>query len=163
MKQLWMERNERERLLLAIAGGLMALLVLWQLVLKPVAAYRADAQAGYERAQERLEEMQRAAAQAAALMARSRDGEASPTGDVRGIAMAAARAKGLTVTRLQPNDDGGLTLWIDGVDTRVLYDWVVMLQKDHGIVVQKASVSANDGAATVRAQLQLAGKGAAGA
>jgi type II secretory pathway component PulM len=49
------------------------------------------------------------------------------------------------------------------VDTRILYDWVVMLQRDHGITVTKASLSANDGAATVRVQLQLAGKVASGA
>jgi len=158
MKQLWTDRNARERRLLAVAGGLLALLLLWQFVLKPVADYRANARLAYERAQARLVTMQRSAGEAMALMAERRGGQAKAAEDVRGAAMASARAKGVTVTRLQPMEDGGVTLWIDGADTRILYDWVVMLERDHGITVIKASLSANDGAATVRAQLQLAGR-----
>lgn len=163
MKQYWMERTERERLLLGIAFGLVALLLVWQFVYRPVADYHADAARSYEQAQERLEDMRRSAAEAAALMADGQGGEAAaPGGDLRTLAMTTARAKGLSVARLQPTGDDGLTLWIDGADTRLLYDWVVTLQREHAIVVEKASVSANDGAATVRAQLQLAGKGASG-
>ena len=88
MKQLWLDRNARERRLLAVAGGLLALLLLWQFVLKPVADYRANARLAYERAQERLVAMQRSAGEAMALMAERRGGQAKAAEDVRGAAMA---------------------------------------------------------------------------
>lgn len=160
MMNWWMERTERERWLLAGVGGLLALLMLWQFFYRPVVDYHRDAEQSYAAAQDRLEDMQQAASQVAALQGRS-SGEARDAGgqSTRSLVMASAQAAGLAVTRLQPGEDDSLTVWIDDADARLVYDWLVALQEKFGVSVQKASLSANDGAATIRAQLQLAGRG----
>lgn len=159
MMTWWMERVEREKWLLGGAGGLLALLMLWQFFYQPIVDYHHDAERSYAGAQGRLEDMQIAAAQVAALQGQSTgSGERDASQSTRSLAMASARAKGLAVTRLQPGEDGSLTLWIDDADAKLVYDWIVTMQEDYGVSVQKASLSTNDGTATIRAQLQLAGR-----
>ncbi|MDX1581644.1 MAG: type II secretion system protein GspM, partial [Alphaproteobacteria bacterium] len=74
---------------------------------------------------------------------------------VRTVAVSTARAAGVTLTRLEPLDDGSLTVWLEDVEAPALYGWLLRLYREHGIAVTKASLSRNSDTPTTRAQIQL--------
>ncbi len=82
-----------------------------------------------------------------------------PTGttNVRAAIGETALAMGITVTRLQPDQNGNLNVWLDAVPTRDFFRWLTVLQKNHGVSVAKATVQSEDGTPNIRAQLVLRG------
>lgn len=158
MKALWSERSPREQVLLAGAGAVIALVVLIQFVALPLLDYRDAAARSYETAASLLDEVRMDAAEVIALRQRGVAGPApAAAASVRAVVGRSARARGLGITRTSPGAAGELTVWLDEADSKLLHGWLVALQREHGITVSKAALSANMDAPTVRAQLRLKG------
>lgn len=162
MKRFWLERTERERIMLIAMGAALAVFALYQVVYAPLASYNEQAARSYAAARALYAEIEAGAREAAALRASAEaSGRQSPrqTGSVRAAVSATAQEAGLMITRMQPIEDRALNLWIDEADVTTLYRWIITLREDYGITVDKASIRTNEAAGTVRAQLLLAGSG----
>lgn len=162
MKRFWLERTERERIMLMIMGAALGLFALYQLVYAPLAAYNERAERNYAAARVLYDEIEAGAREAAMLRASAAaSGRDAPrqTGSVRAAVSATAQEAGLQITRMQPIEERALNLWIDEAEVTALYRWIITLREDYGITVDKASIRTNEGTGTVRAQLLLGGSG----
>ncbi|MEM6852344.1 MAG: type II secretion system protein M [Pseudomonadota bacterium] len=156
----WAEHTPREQALMAGIGVSAAVVAVWLLIFKPLAEYRRSAEANYAAAAALLDEVEAGAREAAALRARGERTGAATSGSIRSIVGASASKENVTITRLQPDDSGGLNVWLESVASDALYRWIVALDEEHGVSVSRASIRANEREATVWAQLLLVGGGA---
>ncbi len=157
--QWWQDRTGRERLLIAGAGGLCAILALYQFVYVPVLAYRDSAYRSYLQAEALMQDVAAGAAQANALKQVTARRSASDE-PLRVTVTTSAHRAGVSITRLEPDANGGLSVWVEEADARVIQGWIADLQGDHGITVEKATIRRHDGKPMVRAQILFAGVGA---
>jgi type II secretory pathway component PulM len=148
----WLERQPRERALL-VAGCVLTLgFGFLQFVFLPLLQYTASARDRYDAAIATLADIETGARtlQGARAVAGAR-GE----GAMRTVVAATATELGLAVSRLQPLDAGDLDVWLDGVSSPLLYQWIGRLQ-DRGIPVVRATIQKRD-EATVSAQITFSG------
>ncbi|GAK33155.1 hypothetical protein JCM17846_19380 [Iodidimonas nitroreducens] len=161
MKSWWMDLSGRERRLLQGAALILLILGGWQFILRPLLDYRAEQMAVRQSALTTLEEIEGLAADVLALRARQKSmaplaGKGNATADpVRSIISRTASEKGLSMTRLMPEEDGGVTIWFDQISSPQLFSWIADLQTEHGIRVMRASLSDNREQAGIRAQIRL--------
>lgn len=152
-------RTTREQLLLAGLGVLVLLTVLWFGLMAPVMSWRAAAEQRYVNAVEGYETLLVQAEQYRVLS------ELAVTTDdsepLRTLADRMARERGLSITRVQPLDDGRLGVWMEQADADALMGWLSVLSREHGVSAERVSVD-RDGEARVRAQLTLVRAGGAG-
>jgi len=151
----WSDRSERERALLGGLGGLLLLFALYFLVYAPLRSFSDDAYANYRSAAALLDEVEAGAREAETLKARRSRGPGA--GSLRSIASSSAASAGVAITRIQPEPGEGLNVWLEDVDAKALYGWIVALDETHGVGVARASIRANDRRDTVWAQLLLVG------
>lgn len=141
----WQDRTPRERLGIGIMLTLLALLLAWTLVLRPLAAARAEAAAEAVAAQARLAQ---AGALVAAIKARPA-ASAAPVLDIVGRRLAEA---GLQPTRLEAQGQGQAMLDIAAINGRLLIGWASALEQRDGLVIDTLEASRNPDQ-SVRARL----------
>lgn len=146
----WSERAAREKLLIAVAGALVVILIGSQLVISPLLAARADAVRDYERAARDLADVRAGASAVAAQRARV----VTDGADVRGVVAATAAQRGLVLARVQPLDDA-VSVTIDAVTPDVLYGWLLQLEAEHGVIALTANVARVERTGRLRAALTL--------
>ena len=131
MSEWWNNMAPRERVLIAIAGALTVIIVLWQFILMPSLSARAEASARLadaDRTLSRIQEsyiLKRARGAAAPTDARPRsrnidEFKASITG--------AAGDIGLAIARLQGNDESSVRLIFEDADPRLVFVWLEDVQ-----------------------------------
>lgn len=152
----WRARTANEQRLLSVLAVLLIGLLISEALIKPLFSARAEARRAYLSAAQALAEVANGAQRAAALQAQPSAGNSASAQSVRSLAGRTAREAGLRITRIQPGDQGRLTLWIDAVPTGILMTWLHRLSHDHGVRVERATITANRDETTVRAQIDLA-------
>ncbi|MEO1038493.1 MAG: type II secretion system protein M [Pseudomonadota bacterium] len=157
--RLWTERNPREQVLLAFAGLLLVVLVVWTFIVSPASQYRANAQASYEAAVESHRELVSGIGLHRRLAAAS---DGAVAGGDRSLGLLVAQSsveRSLSITRVQPDENGRITVWLDNVDSRALMDWLLALSAEEGVSVTRLTMD-REGDGMVRAQLVI-GRGGA--
>lgn len=153
----WTERTAREQALLALAGLLIAVTLIWFAALKPALDHRADARAEFTAAAEAYRAMDAGLreyrARAAALDAAP--GDARPLRTVAGVY---ARERDLAITRVLPDETGRLNVWLDNVTDQALFDWLADLEREEAVVARRVTLD-REGDGVVRAQVLLARAG----
>ena len=155
VRAVWSERTTREQILLASAAALMAATVIWFMILSPALAWNAAARQSFERAAQEYEVMVEGAARYRALAAASDQAERSGA-PLRTVIGRTAGARGVAISRVQPLDDGRLSVWLDTVSADALMAWLRHLAVEEGVRVDRVSLD-REGDGLVRAQLLLAG------
>ncbi|MEQ8736718.1 MAG: type II secretion system protein GspM [Rhodospirillaceae bacterium] len=156
MTQWWILRTEREQALIVSLLGLMAVLVLYFTVIRPVLSFRDQALQDYRAVSEVRDDVQAAATK---LFKGSSQGDALRA-DVddrppRIIASASARQLGLGITRIQPLEDEAVSFWFDQEDVSVLYSWIVNLNTQYSFVVSRVDIQKSPEGDAVNAQVVL--------
>ena len=154
IKSWWNGLNARERTLILVASGLALVFAFFQFGLLASMDARARAERAYLNAHDVLNEVRIGAAMARDAGAGSTQNAASGGSIRAAVTNTAARSK-LSISRMQPIEDGGLTITLDEVDGAALFQWLARLRADHGVVVTRAAVSRNSGRPTVRANIVL--------
>ncbi|WP_262696261.1 type II secretion system protein M [Kordiimonas aquimaris] len=158
MNVYWNKLSTRERALIMGAGGLFVLLILSLVIVRPLINYQAGSEAELIAAKEEYRVI-------ASLVAsynttqdkRSISAQKLPSSQSPRILIStSAREKGLIVSRIQPSEDGNLTLWMDSVSSIVFYEWLNTLEQRHSLSPNLASLQKN-GDGTLRAQIQFSG------
>lgn len=132
----WRDRSPRERWLLGVMLALLAALLVWLALLRPLAAARVTADADAAVAQARLADT---GALAGAIKARP-SATAAPVLDVLNRRLAEA---GLQATRLEAQGGGQALVEIGAVNGRLLLGWAAALEQRDGLVIDDLSASRN--------------------
>lgn len=158
MTQLWQNLTTRERVLM-VAGGAVVLLVLaYFSFVRPLDAYRQQSRDVLMRAQAAHARILGGAMEIKSLDVDKGVAEQLDAGadSIRVIAARTARDAGVTISRLQPGQDGNrLTIWIEAVVAPKLYGWLAVMADDHGIAPAKVMVQKSGTDGQVRVQLEF--------
>lgn len=141
----WAQRTGRERWLIGVMLALLAALLFWLLLVRPLAAARATALADAGAAATRLAQGQ---ALAAAIKARPA-ATAAPVIDLLNRRLADA---GLRAERLEAQGPGQAVLEIAAINGRLLIGWATALEQRDGLVIEQLEATRNPDQ-SVRARL----------
>ena len=154
LKALWLARTPRERWLLGVMLGLLALVLVWFLVLRPLGDMLSAARERHGLAVAELAEARSQAAAIAALERRKPAGSGQP---IETAVAAAAAAAGFQLSALQPDGAGRVSLALGAARPQALFGWVAGLE-EQGYVVERLSASSNPDR-TLSAQIVLRARG----
>lgn len=147
-------REARERsIIAALAIALMALL-LWSVVWKPVSDWREVEDNRYRNAQSLMQWMQANEQRARAVA----QGQGQGGGAKRSLlptVTSTAAGQGITLTRLQPEANGAVSIVIQGQPFNAVLRWLHQLQRSNGVSIQRISLDAEGQPGYVNAQVRL--------
>jgi general secretion pathway protein M len=143
----WVDREPRERLLLAVLGALLTLFGLIFLLVLPLQAARADAVSALDRAKADMIAVSRLQAQT---------GQTGRAAFNRAVLVNVARAEDVKLTRVQPGADTTLSVWIDEAQTERLYAFFEALLTDYSASLDRVVIS-SDANGRLSAQFTIRG------
>jgi general secretion pathway protein M len=138
-KALWLARTPRERWLLGVMLALVALVLVWLLILRPLSDMLSAARQRHGEAVAALEE---ARSQAAAIEALEKDRPAALAGPIDAAVAAAASEAGFQLSGLQPEGAGRVSLAIGAAKAQALFGWIAGLEAQ-GYIVQSLTATSN--------------------
>lgn len=154
LRALWLARTPRERWLLGVMLALVALVLVWLLVLRPLSDMLSAAR---QRHGEAVAALAEARSQAAAIAALERNRPAPFAGPIDAAVAAAASEAGFQLSGLQPEGPGRVSLAIGAAKPQALFGWIGALEAQ-GYIVQSLTVSSNPDR-TVSARIALRARG----
>jgi general secretion pathway protein M len=155
LKTLWLARTPRERWLLGVMLGLVALVLVWLLILRPLSDMLSTARQRHGEAEAALAE---ARSQAAAIAALEKNRPAPFAGPIDSAIASAASAAGFQLSGLQPEGEGRVSLAIGAAKPEALFGWIGALE-GQGYIVQSLTATSNPDR-TLSAQIVLRARGA---
>jgi len=151
----WYGLSGREQGLLAVMGVLIAGLVLTYGIVFPLLAWQ-DSSRETLRLAQRDTMLVEDAARTAQQYASAQDARpAIRTVSLRRALGETTNARGIRISRLQPDPSGGLTIWADKIEATTFFAWLDELYETYGISAMRVSLQTNDDNDTVRAQVML--------
>lgn len=156
LKQL----NERERLLLLVAVPVLAILLLYSLVWRPLSGTVELLQHRVQKQQDTLQYMRKAAQQVKALQqqksAQSRGGGRQ---SLLALVDRTVKQAGLTraLKRVEPDGADKVRVRLEGAGFDTMIGWLESLQSRYGIQIESISVDALDNPGLVNVRLMLIG------
>lgn len=154
LKAWWLARSARERWLLGVMLALVGLVVVWLLILRPLADMLSTAR---QRHGEAVSALAEARSQAAAISALDRNRPAALAGPIDTAVAAAASAAGFQLSGLQAEGPGRVSLAIGSAKPQALFGWISALEAQ-GYIVQSVTVSSNPDR-TLSARIALRARG----
>jgi len=127
----WLNAREpREKILLMVLAGLLIVFLAWFALTRERGP---DGASALEAAQTDRELW---------LKAAPRLGTSAISGEraefTRGSLVEMARKRGINLSRVQPQSEGGLSVWIDDASTIALYGWIEDLVTSYAVTVDTA-------------------------
>jgi len=139
LKALWLARSPRERWLLGVMLALVALVLAWLLILRPLGDMLSAAR---QRHGEAVEALAEARTRAAAIGGLEKNRPAALAGPIDSAVAAAASAAGFQLSALQPEGPGRVSLAIAAARPQALFGWIAQLEAQ-GLVVERLTASSN--------------------
>lgn len=134
----WRARSPREQVMLRLLAAVLAALLMWLAVLRPLAGARAAAEARVAAAATAMGEARGLAGAIRAAEARIRRSEPLPGLIERRLAEA-----GITAGTIEAQGDGSVRLVIAAVRAPVLIAWLGGLEQRDGLVIERAALARN--------------------
>jgi general secretion pathway protein M len=156
VKALWAARTPRERWLVGIMLTLLAAMLAWLLVLRPMGDMLAGAKERHARSLEALAE---ARADAEAIRGLEKRPAPPPGAPLDALVGRAAADAGFSLARLEAQGEGRVAIVIDAARPQTLFAWVSDLEARRGLLVERLTATAN-GDRTVSAQIIFRARGA---
>ncbi|MFM9978219.1 MAG: type II secretion system protein GspM [Sphingomonadaceae bacterium] len=151
LRTIWEERSSRERRMLAVMFGLIAIALLWFAILSPLFGATAAAQARLDRATLDAGEV---AAAAADLRASARNAPPPLATTVPLAVSQSAESAGFTLTAVDPQPDGSVSIAIPAARGPAVFGWIADMSRQ-GIRIERLTVRSNpDGTLGVEAGLR---------
>ena len=148
------QKEQSERLILIALAAAMAVLFLWLGLWRPLADWQSREASRHLQAQNLLAWLQ---ANQSRLRAAGEQDEGGPqtSRPIIPIVTRAADAKGLEVSRLQPESDGVISVVLQDQKFNDLMAWIAELHDAEGVRVVRASVDSQGEPGYVNAQIRL--------
>jgi general secretion pathway protein M len=151
---LWLARTPRERWLLGMMLALVALVLVWLLILRPLGDMLSAAR---QRHGEAVAALAEARSQAAAIAALERNRPAPFEGPIDSALSAAASEAGFQLSGVQPEGPGRVSIAIGAAKPQALFGWIAALEAQ-GYIVQSLTASSNPDR-TLSAQILFRARG----
>jgi general secretion pathway protein M len=155
----WLDKLEpKERIMLAVGGVLLLLLLIYVLVLAPIRSGYQSLQQSVAEQRETVVWMQGSAQKIQRL--RSSGGTAAQGlagRSLLSVTDSTARAAGLgpALKRVEPEGSNSVRVWLDGATFDVLIKWLGTLSTQHGVDADSVTLERNEVAGRVNARLTL--------
>lgn len=153
-KRWWPLRTLREQRLLLVMVALLAVVIVWLGIVRPVNDGLSDAR---ERHGEAVVRLARVTARADALASIERAGLPPLAAPLASIIDQSANAAGFTPSSIAPQDSGRVSVSIASVRPAAFFAWIAALEAQ-GIVVEQLSARANSDP-TLSADMTLRARG----
>jgi len=152
----WQKLTEREKLLVSSAGALVLVTVAYFIAIRPLVAYHTESARAYSSAYTQFQTVRSYASQIQAVAVEADNNKAlqQPI-NLRVAVSNTARASGVAISRLQPSEDGRLTIWAEQIQSPQLFLWLDTLSKAHSIGPQNVLIQKTSVPGTLRVQLQF--------
>ena len=153
--------NERERRLVLIAAGFLAIALFWLVLVLPLHTMQVKRAARVEKKSADLVWMRQAAPQVAA--ARASGGSAGPSNESLVVLIdRTARQAGLgsALRDQSPNGSHSLRLRLESAPFDSLVAWLALLQQQHGVAIETANVDVGSAPGLVNASVTVGQPGA---
>ncbi|MEM6648678.1 MAG: type II secretion system protein GspM [Pseudomonadota bacterium] len=147
----WDAMNPRERLLISVAVGLITILLILVIVIRPALSFQQSQRDAFDRAFETALVVQRAVA---AGKAAQNDDDSS----LRSILTSTATQNGIVINRINVQE-GAIDLSVANTTIARLYGWLDRLERDQNVYVQEGSLRPSNDGLAITARLTMA-KGA---
>lgn len=158
MSAWWSGLNTRERVLIGLAVGLSALVLVWQAMLAPTLRAKADATTDLREASLTLDRLLEGYSQkrlSGDLVSAPLPGQITLSADAfRGAVTRDAADKGLSISRLQGDDGQSFSLVFERVQPQQLFFWLQGVEGNFGGRVTRLTVE-QAGEGRVRASVDL--------
>lgn len=151
----WRGRSRREQWLLGVMTVLLALVLAWLLVVRPLGDALSDARKRHGEAVVALGE---ARTMAARIRAAQRQTGAAPTAPVDLLVSQSASEAGFTVARLDRQSSRQATIVIEAVRPQAFFAWVAQLENERNLIVERLSATTNSDQ-TLAVQVGVRAKG----
>lgn len=135
----WSTRSSREQVMLSTLAAIVILVLLWFIVLQPSLSFRHDARRDFLRAYETH-------IQTVSDIERYRsvqDALPENTGaqiNLRALIGNRAQQNGLAITRLQPLEDGQLSVWIEQASETSVMSFLIALTTDDQVIIRQLAM-----------------------
>lgn len=147
----WAERNPRERVLVAVAGALLALVILWLGIARPVESGIRSAVEAHDIALDRNAAIR---SRVAVLKDLPRAPATGSLGPIDQFVGQSAGEAGFTLERSQPQGMGRVDIAIASARPRALFGWLAALE-GQGLSVETLVVQPSPAGGTVSVQATL--------
>lgn len=159
MKAWWIGLAQREQRMIASAVGFLVLFLLYAAVWSPLQNSRAQLSEQAEQQRATLQWMQQTVAEIRQLSAGG-SGRRPTTGQsLLGLIDQSARAQRLAeaVKRVQPDGAHSVRVWLENAAFDDVMQWLGLLEKQNGVVVEALNVERGEQEGRVNARLTLEG------
>ncbi len=140
-------RTPREQLLIALMLVLVVLFAIWQFLINPMIEAKANADAKRTKALNELSIVQRAVPQL-------RTSESTTQTFDQAAVFNTARNVNIAISRIQPQDDNALKIWIEDTPSTTLYGFLLALSRDYAVDITRVNINRRDNG-LVSAQITL--------
>lgn len=157
IQRFWMERSQREQMMLAVMGVLAGLVLLQILVISPLLDTHQRAREDYAASMRMYRSMEADIQRYAEI----RTGETSfsnASQPLRTVAGSVALGHGISIARMIPSDDGRLTVNIARAESQALMSWLIDLETRYGVEIISTSMD-RESDAFVEANIVLRRRG----
>ena len=158
MREWWISREVNERRLMSVAGILLGLIVLSQLISSPLKTARLEARESYDASVRELS-IVRSELRGLQLISGDDGPALILTADaLRNAATQLALERGLKVSRIQTRVDGKIVVSLEAADPRLVFAWLQEVELRLGASVSR--FTANQGTdGMIQASVDLQGAG----
>ncbi|KPK69352.1 MAG: hypothetical protein AMJ84_09700 [Acidithiobacillales bacterium SM23_46] len=151
VKNIWAQLAPRERWLVSVGAGVVAIVVLYTLLWIPMQRDLAKLRDAAPRAQQQLLWMR-----AQAPLAREFRGRTAPSNtNLTTTIEQTASAQGLKPASIELDGTHGVRVKLEAVPFNAVITWLAGLQKNNGLLVDDAQIDAHTTAGLVNARIRL--------
>ena len=148
-------REPNERPIIAALAALVAVSLLWAGLWKPISDWQDLETNRYQNAQTTWDWVQANEGEARKAARSQNTGGRSAQRSLLPVITRAANGKQLTLNRLQPEADGGVSVVLQAQSFNTMMIWLQELEQQHNVVVHRVSLDAEGKPGLVNAQLRL--------
>ena len=144
MRDWWLSRQPRERLILILGGVLFVAALLYLLVWEPLARERTNLANRVKAQGKTLVWMQQASEQVKRLRSQSPNvNKKVNQGSLMSIVDSSAKRSKIRkpIQRIEPEGKNGVKLWIENVDFDTLIRWLDEIERRYGVLVSRATIT----------------------
>lgn len=155
IRSYWLERSPREQVMLGVMGALLAVVILWLGIARPVESALHDAR---ERHGEAIDRNAAIRVKVKALDNLPRGQGSAPSGALDQMIGQSAGEAGFTLERVQPQGPGRVDIAIASARPTALFGWIAGLEAQ-GVTVETLTAQPAAVAGTVSVQAVLKARG----
>lgn len=147
-------REPQERPIIAGLAAVVLLSLFWLAIWKPLSDWQKLSENRYSNALDTWEWVQANEAKARQA-ARGGGPAATREGSLLPLITRVANSRGMTLSRLQPESDGAVSVVLQAQPFNLMLQWLDDLERQHNVVVQRVSLDAEGNPGLINAQLRL--------